>query len=326
MRTDGPTWLFREVVPSARLEGEAQDPGIIQASALDVDGAATARAHAGFLGEFESRAAGEAHWLGAHRVRLVVSDAGALACAAAARAGVPAFVVSNFSWDWILAPYARAEPALSRAAQRYARAYGRAEAALRLPLHSDFAAFRHIEDFPHLVRRSQRSAAEVRRALGIEAADDRPLLLVSFGGFGQGSLGELRCDLGPEWIATGYAAPPRGFLGRWIRLATPAPVAHPELVAAADAVLGKTGYGTVAEALCHGARFLYLRRPDYPEDALLAAGLEASGAAREISRRDFLAGRWRDALEDLLELPRPSDPPPCDGAPRVAARLLEALG
>lgn len=291
-----------------------------------MDVAATARAHAAFLGEFERRAAGEARWLRARRVRLVVSDAGALACAAAARAGVPAFVVSNFSWDWILAPYARAEPGLARAAERYARAYGRAEAALRLPLHSDFAAFRRIEDFPHLVRRARRGTDEVRHALGIEPADDRPLLLVSFGGFGQDSLGGLRCDLGPEWIAAGYGARPRGFLGRWIRLATPAPISHPELVAAADAVLGKTGYGTVAEALCHGARFLYLRRPDYPEDTLLAAGLGAGRAAREISRRDFLAGRWRDALVALLELPRPNDPPRCDGASRLAARLLEALG
>ena len=42
-----------------------------------------------------------------HDVRLVIADAPPLGCAAAAAAGIPSVVVSNFTWDWIYQAYRR---------------------------------------------------------------------------------------------------------------------------------------------------------------------------------------------------------------------------
>jgi len=95
-------------------------------------------------------------------------------------------------------------------------------------------------------------------------------------------------------------------------------------VAASDVVVGKTGYGTVSEVLCHGSRLLYLRRRGYPEDAVLAAGLEAAGCAAELPPEDFRQGRWRSHLEALRSR-TPGPRPAADGDQVIARALLERL-
>ena len=321
IRGELPAWLFREAAPEAELSRGAGDPGMQQRDALRVDLERTAAAHAHHLARWDETLEQEAAWLRRRGARAVVSDVGALPCAAAARAGIPAFAVSNFSWDWILSTYAATWPELAAARACYAQAYALAELAFRLPLHGDFGAFRSIRDTPHLVRRATRSRPEVRRALGIPAEDDRPLVLVSFGGFGPGKLPPIDA---PEMLFVGFGPSPPTLGPRWIPLPLPSPLPHPDLVAASDLVVGKTGYGTVSEVLCHGSRFLYLRRRGYPEDAVLAAGLRASGCAAEFPAEDFRKGRWRTHLEALHAKP-PGPRAPADGDRVIARALLERL-
>ena len=69
-----------------------------------------------------------------------------------------------------------------RIAEAIGRIYASADLAVRLPLHGGFATCRRIHDVPFIARRSRRDPAHVRQALGLPA--DRPLALVSFGGYG----------------------------------------------------------------------------------------------------------------------------------------------
>ncbi len=57
----------------------------------------------------------------------------------------------------------------------------------------------------------------------------------------------------------------------------------PELLASADLVITKPGYGTFVEAACHGVPVLYLERPDWPEAPALCDWLEAQGAGERLS-------------------------------------------
>ena len=96
-----------------------------------------------------------------HGVRFVVADAPPLGCAAAATAGIPSVVVSNFTWDWIYADYREylaGAPDLIPAIQA---AYSLADAAWRLPMHGGF------ETFEFAARRFRQTRADrrpVRRA------------------------------------------------------------------------------------------------------------------------------------------------------------------
>jgi L-arabinokinase len=99
---------------------------------------------------------------------------------------------------------------------------------------------------------------------------------------------------------------------------------HVDLVAQADAVITKPGYGIVSECLANRIPVLYTSREAFAEYAPLVDGLNRFGVCRFIEHADLLAGRWRDALEGLWEQPRTWSELPCDGA-RVAAEILEGI-
>ncbi|HVJ26827.1 MAG TPA: hypothetical protein VM493_04765, partial [Vicinamibacterales bacterium] len=184
IRTSAPAWLFERTAhqPFTLLAGPC-DTGIVQFDSLRLDERATAEEAAAFYGTLPERAADEARLLREHDVRLVICDAPPLACAAAAVAGVPAIVLSNFTWDWIYEGY---ESTFARHAPQVLptirQAYATAAAGWRLPLHGGFATVPGIIDLPYVARHAMHSRREVLETLGIDTG--RPLALSSFGGYG----------------------------------------------------------------------------------------------------------------------------------------------
>jgi hypothetical protein len=327
VRTEAPHWLFEERGLGVSCSAAPIDPGVLQTTSLDIDAAGTLAAHAAFLAGWKRAVSREAAFLREVRAELVVADIPPLAFAAAHRAGVPSLAVGNFCWDWIFGCWARREPRWREATARYRQAAGLAEAALRAPLHGDFSAFRAVRPVGHVVNRSRRTRRACRAALGVEPADRRRLVLVSFGGFGGASLlgSAARGDVsGYRFVALEPNAP-RGLPGDWMFLPRPSPLPHEDIMRACDAVIGKAGYGTVAEAIAHRTRFLFLPRRGFPEVPVLERGLLEWGAARPMPRRDFAAGRWRRHLGALFDGPAPPSPPRSDGARTVASTILEIL-
>jgi L-arabinokinase len=322
VRTDAPAWIFRERDAEVAVSEAALDPGVVQSTGLDVDAAATFEAHRVFQERWSGLVESEARWLRSVDARLVVSDAPPLALEAASHAGVPSRVVANFTWDWIFDQWAADDPRWRPVAARYRAAYARAGRAYRLPFHGDFSAFSDVVDVPLLVHCSQRTRAECREALAPE--DGRRWVLVSFGGFGSGPVSGLSAadTDGYRFVALDLEAPP-GFDGEWVTVRRPSPVAHEDLMNACDAVIGKAGFSTIAEAMAHRTRFLYLPRSNFPEVPILEEGLLAWGGAQPMSRADFEAGRWRPDLDAIFAAEKPPEVAPCNGAELIARSLLE---
>ncbi len=107
MRTSASRWLFDRTarVPVTFVPGEC-DTGVSQIDSLRLDARDTIRRADAFYRTLPDRARVEAQLLQARRAALVVADAAPLGCAAAAAAGIPSVVVSNFTWDWIYEAYA----------------------------------------------------------------------------------------------------------------------------------------------------------------------------------------------------------------------------
>ena len=96
VRTAAARWLFdRTLTTPVIFLDDACDTGVIQIDSVRLDEEGTARAAAEFYRTFDGRIAAETTILLDHDVRLVVSDAPPLACAAAAQAGVPAKLVGK---------------------------------------------------------------------------------------------------------------------------------------------------------------------------------------------------------------------------------------
>jgi hypothetical protein len=103
------------------------------------------------------------------------------------------------------------------------------------------------------------------------------------------------------------------------------PVHHPDLVNAADAVVGKLGYSTVAEAAAAGTRYAYLPRPGFREHPVLARWVEQRLPALELAPAEFRDGGWTARLPELLARPRPPARP-SDGAAIAARAIRDHLG
>jgi hypothetical protein len=315
VRSAAPHWLFAPTAGRPMEAIEVQDletdPGVAQIDSLRLDEDDTARRATRFYEGFDARVAQEADVLQGLKADVVLGDIPPLAFAAAHRAGVPGVAVGNFTWDWIYSIY----PAFARVAPhvipQIRRAYATATLALRLPLHGGFEPMAEVtRDIPFIARRSTRDRTKTRRALGLR--DDRPVVLVSFGGYG--------ADL------------PLEALGRSDRFALIPPVHAPpagfryeDLVAAADVVVSKPGYGIVSECVANGPALLYTSRGRFAEYDVFVAEMPRVLRCRYMSQDDLFAGRWADAIEALVAQPEPPERPRVDGADVAVDAILNLV-
>ena len=286
------------------------DTGVVQFDSLRLDEEETARRAAAFYGDFDRCVEAEAEYLRQLGASIVISDIPPLAIAAAHRAGIPSIAVGNFTWDWIYAYYASFERLAPGVIDTIARAYATAGLALRLPVHGGFDSMPAVTtDIPFIARRSARDPAETRRLLGVDGRER--VVLSSFGGYG--------VDLPYDQIeASGLTV---------LRSARhpPAGLKYEDLVAAADVVVSKPGYGIVSECVANDVPLLYTSRGPFAEYGVMLAEMPRMLRCRYLEQHDLVAGNWRSAIEALLAQPPPAERPRVDGASVAAAMIADTF-
>ena len=321
--TAAPEKLFRDAVPGPFLFRSLEcDVGLAQKGPLVIDEEGTARRWREFAAGRAARAAEEARWLRRLGARVVLGDVPPLAFEAAAEAHVPAVGLANFSWDWIYRHLAQRQPALLEAADAATAAYRTAALMLELPFAGDLSAFPRREAIPLVARRPRMSRVDARRRLGLE--ETGACALVSFGGLGMPAVPPRSlADLAPvrflidapegSWPPNVVAvdAARRDALG----------MGYQDLVRAADVVVTKPGYGIVSDAIAAGTRIVYTERGDFPEYPIFVAEMPRYVPCAHVGNDDFLAGRWRAAIESVLARAVPP-PPELRGAETASRRLL----
>jgi hypothetical protein len=332
VRTSAPRWLFDQTVrvPIRFLEGE-MDTGIVQIDSLRLDERATIARAAEFHRTLPARAAAEASSLRDHDARLAISDAPPLGCLAAASVRIPSVVLSNFTWDWIYEAYERQLAAAPDLLPAIRDAYAQATEAWRLPLHGGFAAIRRVIDVPFVARhaRADRTPRDVRSDLSLPL--DRPLALVSFGGYGVAGLrlGQLDCFDAAGIVVTAPAAQIESIDGPVLRIAEGVIYGHGlryvVLIAAVDVVVTKPGYGIIADCDANQTAMLYTSRGRFAEYDVMVAEMPRFLRCEYLDLDSVLAGRWRNALTRLLRQPPPPEQPRTDGADVVADLIVERL-
>ena len=329
VRTSAPRWLFDRTarVPITLISGEC-DTGVVQIDSLRLDEPLTIQRADEFYRTLDGRARQEAGLLAAHEARFVVSDAPPLGCSAAAAAGVPAVVVTNFTWDWIYEGYSTHLAGAPGLLPAIRTAYRQAGAAWRLPMHGGFATFDAIVDVPFIARHAHHSRDEVRRTLRLPL--DRPLVLSSFGGYGVSGLdvSALDCLASYGVVITHrdesdeMSGAPSGVHQISESRLYDSGLRYEDLVAASDIVATKPGYGIVAECIANGTAILYTSRGNFVEYGVLVADMPKYLRCGFIDHKDLFAGRWRSALDRLVSSPPPPEHPETNGA-EVIAEMIE---
>lgn len=303
--TSVPLWFFEEslTVPFRHRELTC-DVGLVQKSPVEEDLPASLAALEAFWSAAEGLRIGEvAAAVAASGAAFVLCDIAPFGLEVARAAGLPSVLIENFTWDWIYEPLAAVEPRFAFWAEKLGATFGLAD--LHLQLEPVCRPAAGAERIPLVARAARESREWIRERLGIPLPD--AIVLVSLGGV------EHRLDEFAPLLANRQATfvmPGATRQERWERnlrlLPHHTPVHHPDLVAAADLVVGKLGYSTVAEAVGAGTRMLYVQRPGFRESEVLARFVAARLPAQPISLAELASGEWVDRLPAMLCQPRPA--------------------
>jgi hypothetical protein len=307
----------------AELEPYLWDAGAVNppGDSTATDGAATleqaAKAHFGAMAHVEE----EAEFLKERTIAAVLCDAPAVPLVAASRAGVPRFLMANFTWADIYAPHARrlGGDALRllaelRRAYRHASGIFRIEPALRMSWLSP------VKNVGMVVNQGRNRRADLRRKLGL--ARTTRLVYVYIGRYGQNDLGWSRLErFAEEGVHFLSYHPAPGAQPANLHVVPSAEWPGGDLIASSDAILAKAGYGTVTEAMACGTPMIYPPRRGFAEFRVLDRALRTWGGGVPLSSRDFRAMRLEDALNSAFRLSPGAPPFPPDGAARIAAQL-----
>jgi hypothetical protein len=320
--TTCPQWIFEDSVGSNFGYHAVQtDIGLVQTSPLQEDLEATCLKLEQMLPFGEAMVLDLAERIKRLACRLVICDIAPLGIAVARAAGLPIVLIENFTWDWIYGGYLSSEP--------YLQPY------IDYLVGINQMVDHHIQTRPAcrpsdkaicvdpVSRKARRSKGEVRHRLGIP--DTAKMVLVTMGGVPDrfDFLANLPADL--EYVvvvpgADGMRSPHPNV----ILLPTRSPFFHPDLIMSADALVGKAGYSTVAEAYQAGIPFGYITRPASPESAVLEAFITRHLPARSINAEAYHNGCWTEALPELLGLAK-TDPPSENGADQAARHLYRII-
>jgi hypothetical protein len=318
--TTVPRWFFAESLGGDfTLHRFASDVGLVQAGPLGEDLPATVARLGALYPPGPGVVAALARTLRRGGCRLVVSDIAPLGALAARAAGLPCVLVENFTWGWIYRGLVSREPALGPFAALSDGLVGRFDLRVQAePVCRPAAGAARVGP---ISRRPRAGRRRTRAALGIEAR--RPAVLVTMGGIPHGgfAVGPLLRQPGVEFILAGGARRRRR-VGNVLLLPHRSGFFHPDLAAAADAVVGKIGYSTLAETCRARVPYGFVPRPGFRESAALSRWLVARGRGLAIGAGEFATGEWVRRVPELLSLGRPAERFP-DGARQAADLILE---
>ncbi|MDH4317250.1 MAG: hypothetical protein OEV64_02565 [Desulfobulbaceae bacterium] len=320
-----PIWFFKEslLFDFIYLPFNA-DIGLSQKSSLEIDFPATLQALKSFYPPTESNLTKlRKHIRGSD---LVLCDISPLGLIAAKAENIPSVLLENFTWDWIYSSYITPYPELSRFIDYLATIFQ--EANYRIQTQPVCSSTNCDLKTNPISRETRNSPVHTRSRLKI--CDGEKMVLITMGGIGNDNLSfnnlltKLRKYPRAIFVAPGHQNPNLVRRDNLILLPRECGIFHPDLVAASDAVVGKTGYSTLAEVYNASVPWGFISRNDFPESPVLAGFIQSHMSGLEITAEEFLNGAWTKKVLTLLELSHPKKPQ-LNGAHETALFLTDIL-
>lgn len=191
---------------------------------------------------------------------ILVSDVDPLPVLACSDLGIPVFVLGNFTWDWI---HANLFPGRSSECSLISAAYSWATY-LRLPMGPEYTPCANTVDMPLLPGGPPGDARRARILAG-----ERPYTLLAFREVPMGGIP----DTNGEFTVASMES---NLLGAELCIShrdmLKAGVSFSDLVAGADKVVCKAGYGILSQVIAEGRDAVVLAGRRFPEEPFLLEG------------------------------------------------------
>jgi hypothetical protein len=321
----GLTTILRTTVPASffqdrltiqwQLSPVQQDVGCIQNGPLKIDIDATWAAHRRFHETWEARLSREISAIQAVSPALVLADTPYLAIEAGSRAQIPSVALANLTWDLVLNEYCDAtDNSHQQLIQRIRGSYAKARLALRITPAPKIDAFPNMIDIGPIA--SPTSPERDRLASVLALTPDERTVLVGFGGIPLTSLPLEHMEQLRRYRFIFDGSVPPGYSR--IHSTEALPFSFKTLLASVDVIMTKPGYGTIVETVALQQPVVYVRRYNFADEPPLVDYLHRYGRGVELSLDDFTQGQWEAALQQAMDTPLPSLPPPPTGAGEAA--------
>ena len=318
-----PVWFFNMSNEGAFNYHELlTDIGLVQASSMQENLPETVKRLDEFLPFNHELVQALARQITEQSCEMVFCDVSPLGIAVAQAAGLPSILVENFTWDWIYEGYLAEEPGLAPHIAYLKEAFASAELHIRTEPACDYS--RPVNLVTQVVSRQPRNSIETtRQRLGIPL--EARVIMITMGGIltQYPFLPRLEKAADMVFLVPGgsdtYAK-----RGNLVVIPHHSNLYHPDLVAAADAMVGKLGYSTLAEAYATGIPYAYIPRERFPESLPMGQFARETWDAIELSEARFFSGEWLDLLPEMLSRPR-RQPDELNGADQIARWILKKV-
>jgi UDP:flavonoid glycosyltransferase YjiC (YdhE family) len=319
-RTTLPEIFFREEVKKPFEVFPAQfDCGCLQRDSVTVDKKETLLAYRRLAEQNTARLAGEVQFCREQGIDGIVSDITPFAFEVACKAGLPSVAVANFTWYDIYEPYAREYPFFEPCLREIRNQYQMADLLLELTPSTGMPYFRKRRKVPPVAKPGTDIRGRLKRNLGLE--DDQHIALIYVGEFGLNHIRWKELERFRDWNFIGIYPLPGASPN--YHLVDKKDYSYEDLVASAEAVIGKIGYGVVSQCRVNGTPLIYLPREDFAEFPVLERAIQEWGYGYRLSTEQYCDLKWEGALEEISGKGRPN-PVFSEGA-KICAREIERL-
>ncbi len=297
-----PSWFFEESLDGPFSYRKLMtDIGLVQTSPLEEDLDATIVRLNEFLPFDEGRIGHMARQLKQEQCRLIVCDIAPLGIAVGERANIPTVLIENFTWNWIYEGYTDFRDRLDG----HIRYLEQVSQKVSFHIHTEPNCCRQEADLTvgPISRKPRQQRQEIRGRLQIP--DSQKLVLITMGGIPDSYrhlevLHDFKncCFLIPgdnERIEKNR---------NLIKLPYQSDYYHTDLVHAADVVIGKVGYSTLAEVYHAGVPFGYFTRSEFRESEVLSGFIKEKMQGVRMTDGAYIDGSWTRRLPELLDLPK----------------------
>jgi hypothetical protein len=271
------------------------DPVLRMLNAWEVDVAASRQVYRAFYRDWEQGYQADIDLLEQLAPDLVLADIPYRMLSAAADSEIAAVGLCSLNWAAIYAAYCEDNAEDRQMLEQMMRGYRAADIFLAPTPSIPMTGLENVTRIGPVARQGSRQKQSLQEYCA--GGSSTQFVLVALGGIAtQLPLDSWPCIDGVSWILTEAVQSDRTDLVDFDSLA----MSFIDVLASADVVLTKPGYGTYAEAVCNGVPVLTIEREDWPETAYLNSWVQQQGHLEVMTREQFYAGDFVAEVKALL--------------------------
>ncbi len=297
------------------------DVGMVQLDSIRVDVDATLDKLELLISRRKELVEQEHSFLKETGIDLVVADIAGIPIEAAAMAGIPRVAIGNFGWDWIYSDFMPRDRRWGPIVKMFREQYAKADLLLRLPFCEPMNAFPRVEDVPMVAAPGRARRSGIAALTGCDPRKKWILLSFTTLEWNEEAVAHVEAIEDYEFLTV----LPLQWQGSNIHSLSREQVSFSDVVASADAIISKPGYGILSDCIVNHKPLIYADRSDFREYSVLEDSIRKYLKHLHIPAGKLYSGELHESLEGLWTRPDPETTLPRGGDRIAAGRIAASL-